>query len=88
MSLRKLAKILGSRGGLARARRLSSEQRKRIASQGGRTKYLSLRAGQRVERNFYYLRAVRTLRKPPRVKVVSRVLQPLPGIYAREKRLS
>ncbi len=82
MNTRQLAKALGRRGGLARAKSLSAEQRKKIASLGGQVKALSAKAAQRIEKNFKYLKAVQGLRKLPRSKSVSRVSQPLPGIYA------
>lgn len=67
MELRSIARALGRRGGLARARKLSAERRKEIASQGGRSKALSRHASRRIRENFEYLRRVDALRKaaPP-----------------------
>jgi len=67
MELKSIAQALGRRGGLARARKLSAERRKEIASQGGRSKALSRHAARRIRENFEYLRRVDALRKaaPP-----------------------
>jgi hypothetical protein len=67
MRLRSIAQTLGRRGGLARARKLTSERRKEIASKGGRSKALSRHAARRIRDNFEYLRRVEALRKaaPP-----------------------
>ena len=69
MNFRQAARSLGRRGGQARARNLSSEERKKIASHGGRTKALSQQAGRRIETNFQYLEAIETLRKFSRAYV-------------------
>ncbi|MBI4125223.1 MAG: hypothetical protein HY609_03085 [Deltaproteobacteria bacterium] len=61
MSFRKYAKILGQRGGKKRARNLSSQRRKAIASSGGRARAESLQAARRIEENFRYLEAIRQL---------------------------
>jgi hypothetical protein len=52
---------------MARARKLSAERRKEIASQGGRSKALARHASRRIRENFEYLRRVEALRKaaPP-----------------------
>lgn len=63
MNLRHVAKALGRRGGLARARRLAPQERKKIASLGGRAKALSRHAARRIEDNFRYLEAIEALRK-------------------------
>lgn len=85
MNTRQLARALGRQGGLARAKNLSASQRKKIAAKGGRMKALSAKAAARIEANFKYLKVVEELQKTPRPKAVSRVDQPLPGIYARRK---
>ena len=63
MKLREYARILGRRGGLARARKLPAEERRRIASKGGLSKSLSRNAARRILDNFKYLEAVEALRK-------------------------
>jgi hypothetical protein len=63
MSIRQFAQALGRRGGRARARSLSSQERKKIASLGGRTKALSHHAARRIEDNFRYLEAIEALKK-------------------------
>jgi hypothetical protein len=67
MGLRSIARALGRRGGLARARKLSPERRREIASQGGRSKALTRDASRRIRENFEYLRRVDAVRKaaPP-----------------------
>ena len=57
------AQALGRRGGLVRARRLSPEQRRKIASLGGMAKALSRHAVRRVEDNFDYLEAIEALKR-------------------------
>jgi len=63
MNIHQLAKTLGRRGGKARAKNLSQEQRKKIASMGGWAKALSRHAVRRVEDNFRYLEAIEALKK-------------------------
>jgi len=76
MDIHQWAQELGRRGGLARARRLVPEQRKKIASQGGRVRALTRHAARRVEENFYGWHAVQMLRKLGR--------QQFPQIYAKD----
>lgn len=68
MELKTIARALGRRGGLARARKLSPERRQEIASQGGRSKALTRNAARRIRENFEYLERVNALQKaaPPR----------------------
>lgn len=61
--MKSMAQALGRRGGLARARTLSPERRKEIASQGGRSKALSRHASRRILENFESLDRVNALRK-------------------------
>jgi general stress protein YciG len=63
MSMTSIAKALGRRGGQARARTLTPERRREIASQGGRSKALSRHASRRIRENFEYLKRVHDLRK-------------------------
>ncbi|GEM_PF-1601291 len=86
MSLSALAKKLGKRGGLARAKKLSTKRRKEIASLGGRTKALSAKAVQRIEDNLIYLNTLQGMIKTPRIKSMSYLpRKPLPGIYAKHR---
>jgi len=64
MDTHRYAQFLGRLGGLARARKLDSEERRRIASQGGLARSLSRHAVRRIEDNFRYLDAVSILRRP------------------------
>ena len=63
MNIKSIARALGRRGGLARARKLSAERRKEIASQGGRSKALSHHASRRIRENFEALKRMDALRK-------------------------
>jgi hypothetical protein len=77
-----IARILGSRGGHARARRLSAEEKKRIASQGGKARRASLVAARRIVENLRYARAVEELRGAPRpVRREPTFAGRLPGLY-------
>lgn len=71
VDIRKIAKTLGRLGGRARAKKLSAESRKKIAALGGLSRALSHHAERRIRRNFYGWQAVKTLRKPHRVKSVT-----------------
>lgn len=81
MNITALAKQLGRKGGVARSKKLSPEEKKRIASYAAQTRWLSEKAFGRLLGNLRYLRAVEILRKIPRVKSVSRVTTPLPRFY-------
>jgi hypothetical protein len=76
-----LARALGRRGGLARARRLSPADRRRIASMGGRARRESLQAAQRIADNFRYVAAVNELAPAVPVKRLRAPRGRLPGIY-------
>ena len=73
------ARMLGRRGGQARAARLSADARKAIASAGGKARSLSFHAARRITENFRYLEAIDALRPRPRVARVRTVTGPLPG---------
>ena len=79
---RAIATAMGRRGGQARARRLSPDQRRRIAALGGAARRASLEVAQRIIDNFSYLTAVQALggrrRNPARVSTCK---GPLPGLY-------
>jgi hypothetical protein len=77
-----MARRLGQRGGIARARRLSAERRREIASQGGEARRRSILAAQRIAANFRYLTAVLALQGgPPEVTRMKTFRGRLPGIY-------
>jgi hypothetical protein len=77
-----MAQALGRRGGQTRARRLSGDERRRIASLGGHARHESLRAARRIERALRYAAAARELRGgPAAIRRVSSCRSRLPGIY-------
>jgi len=77
-----MARAMGRRGGRIRAQRLSAADKKRIASLGGLARARSLQAAQRIEENFRYVGAVRSLRGGlPKVLRLKRFDGRLPGIY-------
>lgn len=85
MNARQIAKALGRKGGLARAKKLSAEQRRKIASKGGMVKALSAKANDRIESNFRFAESLKILRPPPKVKSVSQIKGPLPTLYDNSK---
>jgi hypothetical protein len=79
-----MAKLLGSRGGQARARRVSQAERQRIASLGGKARARSLEAVRRILVNLSYAHAVSELRGGvPKVTAIKYFAGPLPGLYRR-----
>jgi len=77
-----MARMLGRRGGRARARRLSPERRRQIASLGGQARHRSLQAARRIAENLGYAAAVLELRGgPPRVLRMKTFSGRLPGLY-------
>ena len=77
------ARALGKKGGMARARRLSAGERKRIAAVGGRARARSLRAARRIAENFRYANAAQGLSgKSNKVTRLKAFEGRLPGIYA------
>lgn len=81
-----MARALGRRGGRQRARRLSVEDRKRIASLGGKARLNSLRAARRIAANFQYAAALLELRgQSPEVARLRAFEGRLPGIYPAEQ---
>lgn len=69
MKTQNMAKVLGSLGGKARARKLSSAKRREIARAGAVARIKSLQMKRRILENFSYLRAVEKLApKTPAVK--------------------
>jgi hypothetical protein len=63
MKIKSIAQKLGSLGGKARAKRLSPERRKEIASLGGKSKTFSLLAKKRIEANLSHVRFIKCLRR-------------------------
>jgi hypothetical protein len=82
MNASKAAAALGRRGGIARARRLSADERSQIASLGGLARRRSLEAARRIEHNLEYAATVVALRGHLRPVVrLHRVTGRLPGVY-------
>ena len=77
-----MARMMGRRGGRARARRLSAERRRQIASLGGRARHRSLQAARRIVDNLRYAAAVLELRGgAPRVLRMKTFRGRLPGLH-------
>jgi hypothetical protein len=85
MTISEIARTLGRRGGLSRARRLSSRRRAEIARMGARARAESLRLAETIRNNFDYVCAVRQLHPPQAVRSESTFGGPLPGIYDGEE---
>jgi len=79
MNAIEMARTLGARGGLARRRRLSAEDRRRIASLGGHARRQFLDVAGRIIETLRYARAVDQLRDTPRVVRVRSCRGPCPG---------
>jgi hypothetical protein len=81
MNASEMARALGRRGGQARGKRLSAEEKKRIASMGGNARLQSLQAARRIADNFRYAAVVGNLRgRPTTVRRLRTFAGPLPGI--------
>ena len=77
-----MARVMGRRGGRARARRLSAERRRHIASLGGQARRRSFLAARRIADNLRYAAAVQDLRGgSPKVLRMKTFSGPLPGLY-------
>lgn len=63
MNISQFAKMLGSRGGKARAKALTKERRREIAKRGARFRWLSVKAEARIKKNLRYVEIVKALRK-------------------------
>lgn len=82
MTTSELAAVLGSRGGRARAARLSPGRKRQIAAAGAAARHHSLEAARRIAENFSYAAAVDELRGPtPAVRRVATCRTRLPGLY-------
>jgi hypothetical protein len=87
MNTSEIARVLGRRGGRARAARLAAADKKRIASLGAQARIESLAAERRIVANFAYVAATRDLRgDQPAVRQVKSCRGPLPGIIERPER--
>lgn len=86
MQISEMARALGSRGGLSRARRLSSGRRADIAREGARARGESLRLARAILTNFDYVQAIRELHPRGPVRSEARGSGRLPGIYGPEAR--
>lgn len=84
VNTRDMARALGRRGGRARARNLTADERRRIAALGGAARRRSLELAQRHAANFMYLAMVLELQPPPRVERMRAFNGRLPGIYPRK----
>jgi hypothetical protein len=82
MDVREMARMMGRRGGQVRARRLSAERRRQIASLGGQARHRSMQAARRIVDNLRYAAAVLELRGgPPKVLRMRTFSGRLPGLY-------
>jgi len=79
MTAAQIARALGRKGGLARARRLPAAERARIAAQGGRARAESLRAARRILDNLRYAAVAMQLRPAPPIVRQRTCAHPLPG---------
>lgn len=86
MDTRQMAKALGRRGGRARARTLTADQRRHIAALGGAARRRSLDLAQRHADNFSYAAAVLELQPPPRVERLRTFSGRVPGLYPHQSR--
>lgn len=84
MQISEMARALGSRGGLSRARRLSSRRMADIAREGASARGESLRLARAIRTNFDYVNAIRELHPPRPVRSESTCRGRLPGIYGPE----
>jgi hypothetical protein len=82
VGVREMARVMGRRGGQARARRLSAERRRQIASLGGHARQRSLLAARRITDSLRYAAAVLELGGgPPEVLRMKSFTGRLPGLY-------
>jgi hypothetical protein len=82
MDARDIARVLGRRGGRARARRLSAAERNHIATVGAQARASSLQAARRIADSLRYADAVTELRGgAPAIARMRTCKGPIPGIY-------
>ncbi len=84
MDLAEIARTLGSRGGISRARRLSKPRLEEFARMGGHARAESLRLARTILTNFDYVRAIDEIHPPPVVRSETNCRRKLPGIYVAE----
>jgi len=80
-SFTSIAKQLGRRGGVQRARRLPPQRRAEIARLGALARLESLRLARAIRTNFDYVAAVRQLAPPTPVESTSAHVGRLPRIH-------
>jgi hypothetical protein len=86
MDASQIARLLGRRGGQVRARRLSTPDKKRIASLGGVARAASLLRARRIVENLRYAAARMELDgKATAVTRLDRFEGRLPGIYSNKR---
>ena len=81
MNTSEIARLLGRRGGLKRAQRLSNARRVETAQLGSQARTDSFRLGRAIRNNFDYVAAMHQLNPPARVNSESKSARKLPGIY-------
>ncbi|MEW6321489.1 MAG: hypothetical protein AB1635_10410 [Acidobacteriota bacterium] len=87
MNSSQAARVLGRRGGRVRARRLSADRRRQIASMGGAARRESIAAARRVADNFLYAAMMEALRGAPHtIERLSECPEPLPALRGRPAR--
>jgi hypothetical protein len=84
MELAEIARALGRRGGLNRARRLSKQRLVDIARAGATARTESFRLARAIQTNFDYVRAIHELHPPAIVRSETMCRRRLPGIYVAE----
>ena len=83
MTTSEMARILGRKGGAARARRLPTAERARIAALGGAARAESKIGERRILDNLRYAEAIWQLRPPPPLRRNRACPKPLPDVVAR-----
>lgn len=81
MKYSSIAKELGRRGGLKRAKNLSAVRKKEIAQMGAKARAESILISERIRSNFAHLAFIQALNPSPPVESVSTCDEKLPGIY-------
>jgi len=78
-----MARAMGRRGGRARAKRLSGERRRQIASMGGKARHRTLLAERCLTANLLYAAAALELRgRTRKILRMKTFTGRLPGLYA------
>ncbi len=84
MQISQMARMLGRRGGISRARSLSGLRRAEIARAGASAREESLRLARAILTNFDYVNAIRELHPARPVRSETTCGGRLPGIYGPE----